>query len=110
MTSLVTAGLGFSWLYVVLISLTFGWWDACTGTRVGGRINTAEQIWSLILLLHKEKGLSSARMRAIDVLPPTSRKVQLYLMATYHRSICSNFADVYCYRQSINAFYAVSSW
>lgn len=109
-TSLITAGLGFSRLYVVLISLMFGWWDACTGTRVGGRINTAEQIWSLILLLHKQMGLSLVQMRTVAVLPPTSKKVQLYLMAMYHRSIYGNFADAYCYRQSANTFNAVSNW
>lgn len=64
------------------------------GTCVGGKINTAEQIWSLILLLHKQVGLPSAQIGAVAILPPTSEKVQLYLMAIYHRSICGNFADV----------------
>lgn len=56
-TSLVAAGLGFSGLYVVLISLTVGWWDACMGTCVGGRINTAEQIWSPHLASAQANGL-----------------------------------------------------
>lgn len=79
------------------------------GTCVGGKINTAEQIWSLILLLNEQMGLPSAQIRAMAILPPTSKKVQLYLMANYNRGICRNFTDVYCYRQSTNAFNAMSS-
>lgn len=79
------------------------------GTCVGGRINTAEQIWSLILLLHKQVGLSSAQISAMAIFPPTSKKVQLYLMAIYYSRICGSFADVYCYRQSTNVFNAVLS-